>query len=78
MAPDILSNANHTPIRPRPSFETMPNNTSSATRSFPSSSIVDECGLVSTNGISIQIRTGARIANYSTPPSTNGIRIGLG
>ena len=43
MAHGVLRNANHTPMCPQPSSETMPNNTDTATRSFPSSSTVDEC-----------------------------------
>ena len=78
MARGISRNANHTPTCPRPSFETMPNNTGTTPRSFPSSSTIDECGLVSTIGISIQTRIGARIGNNSTLLSTNGINIRVG
>ena len=78
MARGVSHNANHAPMRPRPSSETMPDNTGTATRSFPSSSTVDECGLVSAIGILTQTRTAARISNESTLPLTNGIRIGIG
>ena len=78
MARGVPRNANQALTRPRPSSETMPDKLGIATRSFPSSSIVDECGLVSAISISIQTRIAARIAMPSTLPSTSAIRIGVG
>ena len=56
----------------------MPNNMDSATRLFPSSSTIEECGLVSAIGIATRTRTVARIAMHSTLPSTSAVRIGIG
>ena len=78
MASGVHRNTNHTPTRPEPSYKIMSDNTGTTTRLFPSSSTVNECGVVSTIGISTQTRIGARIANDSTPPSINIIRIGVG
>ena len=78
MARAIPRNGNHTPMCPRPSCETMLDNMGTATRSFPSSSTVDECGLVSAIGITTRTKTAARIAMPSTLPSTSAIRIGIG
>ena len=78
MARVVLRNGNHAPTRPRPSSETMPDNMGIVTRSFPSSSTVHECGLVSAIGIATRTRTAARIAMPSTLPSTSAIRIGVG
>ena len=52
MAHGVPCNANHTPICPRSSSETMRDNRGTATQSFPSLSTVDECGFVSIIGIS--------------------------
>ena len=78
MARGVPSNDNHAPTCPLPSSETMPDNMGIATCSFPSSSTVDECGLVSAIGIATQTRIAARIAMPSTPPSTSAIWIGVG
>ena len=43
MARAVPRNSNHAPTCPRPSSKTMPDNMGTATRSFPSSSTVDEC-----------------------------------
>ena len=77
MARDVPRNDNHAWTCPRPSSETMLDNMGTATRSFPSSSTVDECGLVSTIDIATRTRTAARIAMSSTLPSTSAIRIGV-
>ena len=63
---------------PRPSSETMPNNMDSGTRSFPSSSTIEECELVPAIGIATRTRTAARIAMPSTLPSTSAVRIRVG
>ena len=47
----VPCNNNHAPICPRTSSETVLDNMGTTTRSFPSSSTVDECGLVSAIGI---------------------------
>ena len=78
MARAVPHNSNHAPTCPRPSSETMLDNIGTATRSFPSSSTVDECGLVSAIGIATRTRTAARIAMPWTLPSTSAIRIGVG
>ena len=77
MARVVPRNNNHAPTCPRPSPETVPNNMDTATRSFPSSSTVDECGLVSAIGIATQTRTIARITMPSTLPSTSAVWIGV-
>ena len=78
MARAIPRNDNHAPTCPRPSSKTMPHNMGTTTRSFPSSSTVDECGLVSAIGIATRTRTATRIAMPSILPSTSAIRIGIG
>ena len=78
MARAVPRNSNHAPTCPRSSSETVPDNMDTATRSFPSSSTIEECGLVSTIGIATRTRTAARIAMPSTLPSTSAVRIGVG
>ena len=78
MARAVPRNSNHAPTCPRLSFETVPGNMDIAARSFPSSSTVDECGLVSAFGIATRTRTAARIAMPSTLPSISAVRIGVG
>ena len=78
MARAVSRNSNHTPTCPRPSSETVPDNMGTATRLFPSSSTIEECGLVSAIGIATRTRTAARIAMPSTLPSTSAVRIGVG
>ena len=78
MAHGVPRNGNHAPMHPRPSSETIPDNRGTTTRSFPSSSTVDECGLVSAIDIATRTRTAARIAMPSTLPLTSAIRIGVG
>ena len=78
MARAVPRNSNHAPTCPRPSSEIVPDNMATATRSFPSSSTFDECGLVSAIGIATQTRTTVRIAMPSTLPSTSAVRIGVG
>ena len=73
MARVVPRNGNHAPTQVRPSFETMPDNMGTATRSFPSSSTVDECGLVSVISIATQTRTVARIEMPLNLPSTSAI-----
>ena len=51
MARAVPHNSNHAPTCPRPSSKTMHDNMDTAIRSFPSSSTVDECGLVFAIGI---------------------------
>ena len=77
MACVVPCNSDVTPTCPRPSSETMPNNMDSGTCSFPSSSTIEECGLVSAIGIATRTRTVARIAMPSTLPSTSAVRIGI-
>ena len=74
----VPRNNNHAPTCPRPSSEIVPNNMGTATRSFPSSSNIEECGLVSAIGSAIPIRTAARIVMPSTLPSTSAVGIGVG
>ena len=78
MARAVPRNSNHAPTCPRSSSETVPDNMGTATRSFPSSSTVDECGLVSAIGIATRTRTAAKIAMPSSLPSTSVARIGVG
>ena len=78
MAHAVPRNSNHASTCPRPSSETVPNNMDSRTCSFPSSSTIEECGLVSAIGITTQTRTVARIAMLSMLPSTSAVRIGVG
>ena len=78
MARAVPRNSNHAPTCPRPSSETVPNNMDSGTCSFPSSSTIEECGLVSAIGIATRTRTAARIAMPSMLPSTSAVRIGVG
>ena len=47
MARVVPRNSDHAPTCPRPSSETVPDNMDTATHSFPSSSTIEECGLVS-------------------------------
>ena len=75
MARAVPRNSNHTLTHPRLSSETVPDNMGTTTCSFPSSSTIDECGLVSAIGIAAQTRTIARIAIPSTLPLTSIIRI---
>ena len=78
MARAIPRNNNHSPTCPRPSSETMLDNMGTATRSFSSSSTIDECGLVSAIGITTQTRIAARIAMLLTLPLTSVVWIGIG
>ena len=78
MARAVPRNSDYAPTCPRPSSETVPNNMDTATRSFPSSSTIEECGLVSAIGIATRTRTAAMIAMPSTLPSTSAVRIGVG
>ena len=78
MARAVPRNSNHAPTCPRPSSEIVPDNMGTTTCLFPSSSTVDECGLVSAIGIATRTRTAARIAMPSTLLSTSAIRIGVG
>ena len=78
MARAVPRNSNHAPTCLRPSSETVPNNMDSGTCSFPSSSTIEECGLVSAIGIATRTRTAARIAMPSMLPSTSAVRIGVG
>ena len=78
MACAVPRNSDVTSTCPRSSSETVPNNMDSGTRSFPSSSTIEECGLVSAIGITTRTRTAARIAMPSTLPSTSAVRIGIG
>ena len=78
MACAVPCNSNHAPTCPQPSSETVPDNMGTATRSFPSSSTIEEYGLVSAIGIATRTRTAARIAMPSTLPSTSAVRIGVG
>ena len=78
MARAVPRNSDHTPTCPRPSSEIVPDNMGTATRSFPSSSTIEECGLVSAIGIATQTRTTAKIAMPSTLLSTSAVRIGVG
>ena len=78
MARAVPRNSNHASTCPRPSSETMSDNMGTATRSFPSASTVDECGLVSAIGIATRTRTAARIAMPLTLPLTSAVRIGVG
>ena len=78
MAHAVPHNSNHAPTCPRPSSETVPDNMGTATRLFPSSSTIEECGLVSAIGIATRTRTAARIAMPLTLPSTSAVRIGVG
>ena len=78
MARAVPRNSDVASTCPRSSSETVPNNMDSATRSFPSSSTIEECGLVSAIGIAIRTRTTARIAMPSTLPLTSAVRIGVG
>ena len=78
MARVVPRNSIHAPTGPRPSSETVPNSMGTATRSFPSSSTIEERGLVSTIGIATRTRTVARIAMSSTLTSTSALRIGVG
>ena len=73
MVRDVPRNGNQALTCPRPSSETMPDNMGIATCSFPFSSTVDECGLVSTIGITTLTKTTARIAMPLTLPSTSAI-----
>ena len=77
MARVVPRNSDVASACPRPSSETVPNNMDSATRSFPSSSTIEECGLVSAIGIATRTRTAARIVMPSTLPSTSAVRIGV-
>ena len=78
MARAVPRNNDVASMCPRPSFEIVPNNMDSATCSFPSSSTIEECGLVSAIGIATRTRTATRIAMPSTLPSTSAVRIGVG
>ena len=78
MACIVPRNGNHASTCPRPSFETMPDNMDTATCSFPFSSTVDECRLVSAIGIATRTRIAAQIAMPSTLLSTSAIRIRVG
>ena len=78
MASVVPRNSNHAPMCPQLSSETVPNNMGTATRSFPSSSTIEECGLVSAIGIATRTRTAARFAVPSTLPLTSAVRIGVG
>ena len=78
MARAVPCNSDHTPTCPRLSSETVPDNMDTATRLFPSSSTIEECGLVSAIGITTRIRTATKIAMPSTLPSTSAVRIGVG
>ena len=78
MARVIPRNSDVAPTCPRPSSETVPNNMDSRTCSFPSSSTIEECGLVSAIGIATRTRTAARIAMPSMLPSISAFRIGVG
>ena len=78
MARAVPHNSDVAPMCPRLSSETVPNNMDSATGSFPSSSTIEECGLVSPTGIATRTRTVARIAMPSTLPSTSAVWIGVG
>ena len=78
MARAVPRNSDHAPTCPRPSSETVPDNMDTATRSFSSSSTIEECGLVSAIGIATRTRTAAKIAMPSTLPSTSAVRIGVG
>ena len=51
MARAVPRNSDVASTCPRPFSETVPNNMDSATRLFPSSSTIEECGLVSAIGI---------------------------
>ena len=78
MARAVPCNSNHAPTCPRRSSETVPDNMGTATRSFPSSSTIEECGLVSAIGIATRTRTAAKIVMPSTLPLTSAVRIGVG
>ena len=78
MARAVPRNSNHAPTCPRPFSETVPDNMDTATRSFPSSSTIEECGLVFAIGIATRTRTIVRIAMPSTLPSTSAVQIGVG
>ena len=78
MARAVPRNSNRAPTCPRPSSETVLDNMGTITHSFPSSSTIEECGLVSAIGIATQTRTAAKIAMPSTLPSTSAVRIGIG
>ena len=78
MARVVPRNSNHAPTCPRPSSETVPDNMGTATCSFPSSSTVDKCGLVSAIGIATRTRTAARIAMPSTLPLIRVVRSEVG
>ena len=78
MARAVPRNSDVAPTCPRPSSETVPINMDFATRSFPSSSTIEECGLVSAIGIATRTRTAAKIAMPLTLPSTSAVRIGVG
>ena len=77
MARAVPRNSDHAPKCPRPSSETVPDNMGTATRSFPSSSTIEECRLVSAIGIATRTRIAARIAMPSTLPPTSAVRIGV-
>ena len=78
MARAILRNSDQALMCPRLSSKIVPDNMDTATRSFPSSSTIEECGLVSAIGIATRTRTAARIAMPSTLLSTSAVRIGVG
>ena len=78
MACAVPRNSDVTSTCLRPSSETVPNNMDSATRLFPSSSTIKECGLVFAIGIATRIRIAAKIAMPSMLPSTSAVRIGVG
>ena len=78
MARAVPYNSDVAPTCLRSFSEIVRNNMDFGTRSFPSSSTIEECGLVSAIGIATRTRTAARIAMPSTLPSTNAVRIGVG
>ena len=78
MARAVPRNSNYAPTCPRQSSKTVSVNMGTATGLFPSSSIIEECGLVFAIGIAIRTRTAAKIAMPSTLPSTSAVRIGVG
>ena len=78
MARTVQRNSDHEKKCPQPSSETVPNNMDTATRLFPSSSTIEECGLVSAIGIATRTRTAAKIAMLLTLPSTSAVWIGVG
>ena len=78
MARAIPRNSDVASTCSRPSSETVPSNSDSATCSFPSSSTIEECRFVSAIGIATRTRLAARIAMPSTLLLISAVQIGVG